>query len=82
MRTTVSIPDRLHDTVASLAHHTGRTFSATLADLIERGLAAPACTAAEPTPAGYYIHPVTGLPVTRGTRIITPEDVARLEDEI
>ncbi len=80
MRTTINMPDRLHEIVSSLAQHTGRTYSQTLAELVERGLAS-APTSAE-RPAAYRIHPTTGLPVFSGKRVITPEDVARLEDEI
>jgi hypothetical protein len=80
MRTTVDLPDHLLQIVKSLALHTGRTFSQTVEDLMERGLNAPARTA-EPKPH-YRVHPQTGLPVTSAPRPITPDDVARLEDEI
>ena len=79
MRTTINLPPSLHAIVAGLAHHTGRTLSQTVVELVERGLSAP-IQSAEPR-AGYRIDAQTGLPVTRGSRIITPEDVARLEDE-
>jgi hypothetical protein len=80
MRTTINMPDRLHEIVSSLAHHTGRTYSQTLAELVERGLSAP--VAGTKPKQGFRIDPRTGLPVTSSSRIITPEDVARLEDEI
>ena len=79
MRTTINLPDALHAIVSSLAHHTGRSLSDTVVELVERGLGSSTPTA-EP-PAGYRVDAQTGLPVTRGTRLITPDDVARLEDE-
>ena len=79
MRTTINLPDTLHAIVSSLAHHTGRSLSDTVVELVERGLGNPTQTG-EPT-AGYRVDSQTGLPVTRSTRVITPEDVARLEDE-
>lgn len=79
MRTTINLPDTLHAIVSSLAHHTGRSLSDTVVELVERGLGNPTQTG-EPT-AGYRVDAQTGLPVTRGTRLITPDDVARLEDE-
>ena len=79
MRTTINLPDALHALVSSLAHHTGRSLSDTVVELVERGLGNPARTV-EPL-VGYRVDAQTGLPVTRGTRLITPDDVARLEDE-
>jgi hypothetical protein len=84
MRTTIHLPDELHRIIMSLAQHTGRSFTRTVADLLERGLHAPtagANTTLQEPPAAYRIDPHTHLPVTRGPRLITPEDVARLEDE-
>lgn len=79
MRTTINLPDALHALVSSLAHHTGRSLSDIVVELVERGLGSSTQTA-EPS-AGYRVDAQTGLPVTRGTRVITPDDVARLEDE-
>lgn len=83
MRTTIDIPDPLHRIAMGLAHHTGRTFSQTLVDLIERGLSAPAGTAETGPPArqAWVESPLTGLPTTRSRRVVTPQDVAELEDE-
>ena len=83
MRTTVDLPEPLHRIAVSLARHTGRTFSETVAELMERGLAAPP-VAAEATPAGSMVprtHAATGLPVSRSRRLVTPQDIAELEDD-
>jgi len=85
MRTTVDIPEPLHRIAASLAHHTGRSLSQTVVALMERGLQAPVTGAEEQAGAARarapHLHPVTGLPVTRSRRLVTPQDVADLEDE-
>lgn len=84
MRTTVDLPEPLLAVARHLARHTGRSFSATVADLMQRGLesgAGPMLEAAPPQAAtGMRLHPVTGLPLTRSRRVVTPEDVAALED--
>ena len=83
MRTTIDLPESLHSIAMGLARHTGRSFSQTIVDLVERGLAAPAQAAdAGLPPPGLLMHPVTGLPVTRSRRLVTPQDVAELEDEV
>jgi hypothetical protein len=85
MRTTVDIPEPLHRIAASLAQHTGRSFSQTVVALMERGLQMPVAAAEAkaqaPEGMGPQIHPLTGLPVTRSRRVVTPADVADLEDE-
>ncbi len=82
MRTTVDIPEPLHRIAASLAQHTGRSFSQTVVALMERGLQTPGPAAEAKAQAregiGQQIHPLTGLPVTRSRRLVTPEDVATL----
>ena len=86
MRTTVDIPDDLHRIAISLARHNGRSLGQVVAELMRRGLEAPAADAGggrvgEPA-AVYSISPVTGLPVVLGaSRPITDEDVKALEDE-
>jgi hypothetical protein len=83
MRTTIDLPESLHSIAMGLARHTGRSLSQTIVDLVERGLAAPAHAADAGLPApGLLTHPVTGLPVTRSRRLVTPQDVAELEDEV
>jgi hypothetical protein len=79
MRTTVDLPEDLHRIVTSLAIHTRRSLSQTAADLMRRGLVTPARTAAKDS--AVRVDAKTGLPVLRGSRAITPEDVKALEDE-
>jgi hypothetical protein len=85
MCTTVDIPEPLHRIAASLAQHTGRTFSQTVMALKEHGLHEPApaaeAKAEAPGGTGPQIHPLTGLPVTRSRRLVTPQDVTDIEDE-
>lgn len=76
MRTTIDLPEELHQAASALSHHSGRNLSQTVAELMRRGLAAPPQAA---PPAG--INPATGLPLFQSTRTITPEDVRRLDDE-
>lgn len=86
MRTTVDLPDDLHRIATSLARHNGRSLGQVVAELMRRGLEAPAAGASgdrvgEPA-AVYVISPITGLPVVLGaSRPITDEDVKALEDE-
>lgn len=83
MRTTIDLPESLHSIATGLARHTGRSLSQTIVALVERGLAAPAQPAEAGSPAaGLLTHPLTGLPVTRSRRVVTPKDVAELEDEV
>jgi hypothetical protein len=79
MRTTVDLPEDLHRIVTSLATHTRRSLSQTAADLMRLGLAAP--TRAAGKASAVRMNAKTGLPVLRGSRAITPEDVKALEDE-
>jgi hypothetical protein len=82
MRTTIDMPEPLHRIAMGLARHTGRTFSQTLVDLIERGLAMPPGVQDAVQPAStWQTHPRTGLPVSRSRRLVTPQDVAELEDD-
>ena len=78
MRTTVDLPEDLHRIVSSLALHTRRSLSQTAVELIRRGLEAPDLPAGK---AAVRVSRVTGLPVVRSSRPITPEDVKALEDE-
>ena len=74
MRTTVDLPDELHRQVRAIARDTRRTFSDTVADLMQRGLN-PA------TPAAVSPSPRTGLPVVTLGTVVTTEDVRGLDDE-
>lgn len=84
MRTTIDLPEDLHQIAASLARHNKRSLGQIVADLMRRGLEAPVATAnrlAEPQ-AAYRIDEETGLPVIMGaTRPMTDDDVRALEDE-
>ncbi len=74
MRTTIDLPEDLHRTLASVAHDQGQTLSQTVAGLLRRSL----------TPGGsrrIHTDARTGLPVVRVGRVITGEDVRRLEDD-
>jgi hypothetical protein len=80
MRTTVDLPEDLHQVLASLATSTRRTLSATAVDLMRRGLAHGAGvdrSASSPV----RVSRVTGLPVVSLRRTVTPADVKALEDE-
>ncbi|HTX00057.1 MAG TPA: hypothetical protein VMD59_14830 [Acidimicrobiales bacterium] len=74
MRTTIDLPDDLHRQVVAIARDTSRSLSATIADLMRRGLGEQ--------PAGEVARSArTGLPVISIGRPVTSEDVRRLEDE-
>ena len=77
MRTTLDLPEDLHQIVVSLAAQTRSSLSVTASELMRRGLNAPMRRARVP---GFAPHAVTGLPVLKTTRLITPEDVKALED--
>lgn len=75
MRTTVDLPPSVHRRAAALAESSGRSLSATIADLTARGL-------------GQLDEPITirtdersGLPVLSLGRRITAAEVAELLDE-
>ncbi|MGH3545281.1 MAG: hypothetical protein ACRDPW_05090 [Mycobacteriales bacterium] len=76
MRTTVDLPDRLHEIAKSIAHDRSQTFSEAVSDLMQRGLGR---TEADPE---ITRDPLTGWPTMRVGRTITIEDVRRLEDEV
>ncbi|GAA5152321.1 antitoxin VapB29 [Pseudonocardia eucalypti] len=74
MRTTVDLPDDLHQQALSIARDTSRTLSETIADLMRRGL--------NQRPAGQItVSPATGWPVISVGRVITTEDVRSLDDD-
>ena len=74
MRTTIDLPDDLHQQAVSIARDTRRTLSETVADLIRRGLGQGTLAEVSPSPA-------TGLPIIRIGRIITTDDVRSLDDD-
>lgn len=72
MRTTVDLPDDLHELARQLAHDGDRSVSEVIAELIRQGLRRePQEMASSPR----------GMPLLSVGRTITPEDVRSLEDE-
>ncbi len=80
MRTTVDLPEPLLRVARHLARHSGRSFSATVADLMQRGLEATAAGTAG-LAAAPAVHPQTGLPLSRSRRAVTADDVAAPESD-
>ncbi len=81
MRTTIDLPEDLHRIALSLARHSGRSLSQTVADLLRQAIEPPRARVGDDAPPPYRISAITGLPVVSSPRPITPEDVAALEDE-
>lgn len=76
MRTTIDLPDDLHQIATSIARDTGGTLSETVAELVRRGLGGGGAAARR------YVSERTGLPVVHlGAGPITVEDVRALDDE-
>lgn len=74
MRTTIDLPEDLHQIASSIARDTSRTLSETVSDLMRRGLVSSSGPA-------YTRSERTGLPVVTLGRPITTEDVRALEDD-
>jgi len=74
MRTTLEIPDELHAQAVAIARDTHQSLSQTIAKLIRRGLTSD-------TSGEIATSDRTGLPVVHVGRVITSEDVRRLEDD-
>lgn len=74
MRTTIDLPNDLHQQAMFIARDTSRTLSETVADLMRRGLGQGGMTEVSRSER-------TGLPVVRLGKIITSEDVRSLEDD-
>ena len=70
----MDLPDELHRQVRAIARDTRRTFSDTVADLMQRGLN-PAI------PAAVSPSPRTGLPVVTLGTVFTTDDVRTVDDE-
>ncbi|MDN5931718.1 MAG: antitoxin [Pseudonocardia sp.] len=76
MRTTIDLPDDLHRIATSIARDTGQTLSATVTELVRRGLGTGE------SPIRRYTSPRSGLPVVHlGRGPVTVEDVRALDDE-
>jgi predicted transcriptional regulator len=74
MRTTIDLPDDLHAQASAIARDTHQTLSQTVAQLMRRGLSSGHSGSPGTSPR-------TGLPVVDVGRVITSEDVRRLEDD-
>ena len=75
MRTTIDLPEDLHQQALSIARDTSRSLSETVADLIRRGLGRGGHT--EVTASRR-----TGLPVVHLGTTISTDDVRALEDDL
>jgi predicted transcriptional regulator len=74
IRTTLDLPDDLHERAKRIARDSSRTLSETVADLIRRGL--------ESRPAPALARSArTGLPVVSIGHVVTTEDVLSLDDD-
>ncbi len=83
MRTTLDLPEDHHGIALGIARHTRRSLSQVVAELMRRGLQAPAVghRVGERESPPYGTDPITGLPQVRSARPITPDDVHALDDE-
>lgn len=75
MRTTIDLPDDLHQAALHLARDRQQTLSRTVSDLLRRALQAGA------TEPRVTIDQKTGLPLIWVGRQITPDDVAAASDD-
>lgn len=75
MRTTVDLPADLHARASSIARDRRQSLSATLAELVRRGLGGPV------DGGDMAITHRDGFPVLRTGRPITMEDVRSLDDD-
>ena len=74
MRTTIDLPDDLHQRVKAIARDTDQSLSAIVTALIRRGL--------EGDDAGVVeAHPATGLPLVTVGRVVTSDDVRAADDD-
>lgn len=70
MRTTVDLPDDIHDIARQLAHDANRSMSSVIADLIRVGLAQ----------GRIPQQSRRGSPLVSVGRVVTSEDVRSLDD--
>lgn len=78
MRTTIDLPDDLHELAREMAHRRRITMSAVVAELIRRGLETPQSTETLDTRIEI---PDRGLPRISLGRPITAEDVIASDEE-
>ena len=81
MRTTIDLPDDLHQAVTSIAAHSRRSMNQTVAELIRRGLALPSGAQGATAATALRLDERTGLPLIRSARPVTVEDVRALDDD-
>jgi hypothetical protein len=80
MRTTIDLPSDLHSVLTSVAASNRKSLSQTAVELMQRGLEVG--VAGSPARgAALTRSKVTGLPLVRFARTVTPEDVKALDDE-
>lgn len=73
MRTTVTLPDDLHEQTTALARDIGKSFSETVALLLRRSL--------DRTARPEVREDASGLLVSTGGPAVTAEDVRALDDD-
>lgn len=74
MRTTIDLPDDLHQQALSIARDTSRSLSEIVATLMRRGLG-------QGSKGEIARSTVTGLPTVHLGTVITTDDVRRLDDD-
>lgn len=74
MRTTIDLPDDLHQQALSIARDTSRSLSETVAALMRRGLGQGA-------KGEVARSPITGMPTVHLGTVITTDDVRGLDDD-
>jgi hypothetical protein len=72
VRTTLDLPDDIHELARQVAHDSGRSLSEVVSELIRLGLRRQ-----RPEPA----RSVRGIPMTSVGRPVTAEDVRALDDD-
>jgi hypothetical protein len=78
MRTTVDLPEGLHQIALGLARHTKRSLSQTIVELMEIGLNSGSL---DQRLDGTETHAETGLPLARSRRPVTEDDVRSVMEE-
>ncbi|MBA3250346.1 MAG: antitoxin [Geodermatophilaceae bacterium] len=78
MRTTIDLPDDLHQLARSMSRDLGQSLSSTVALLIRRGLQA----SSRPSGHASAVRMVDGFPVIVTGRPTTSDDVRRLDDDV
>lgn len=73
MRTTIDMPDDLHEVVRQLAHDRRESMSKVAADLLRRGV--------QGTDPPELVEIRRGIPIISVGHPVTPADVASLEDD-